>query len=284
MQEILKHIKKAVLAISNEMKFPDTGYQNSQNATGDTQLGFDIKSDELITRILGQCSEIKALISEEKSDIYELNSGAKYVVAYDPLDGSSLFDVNFAVGSIFGIYENEASAKNLKAAVYSIYSARLELIICEQKSAPKLYRLNQNGEFVLVKELKIGEKGKINACGGTQKEWSPTHANFIKSLFDEGYRLRYSGAMVSDIHQILCKGGGLFSYPATTKAPQGKLRAFFEVLPMAFIVENAGGKTTDGTHDTLFELEFNALHATTPCFFGSACEINKLLSAYKGEK
>ena len=284
MQEILKHIKKAVLAISNEMKFPDTDYQNSQNATGDTQLGFDIKSDELITRILGQCSEIKALISEEKSDIYELNSGAKYVVAYDPLDGSSLFDVNFAVGSIFGIYENEASAQNLKAAVYSIYSARLELIICEQKSAPKLYRLNQNGEFVLVKELKIGEKGKINACGGTQKEWSLTHANFIKSLFDEGYRLRYSGAMVSDIHQILCKGGGLFSYPATTKAPQGKLRAFFEVLPMAFIVENAGGKTTDGTHDTLFELKFNALHATTPCFFGSAYEINKLLSAYKGEK
>ena len=129
MQEILKHIKKAVLAISNEMKFPDTGYHNSQNATGDTQLGFDIKSDELITRILGQCGEIKALISEEKSDIYELNSGAKYVVAYDPLDGSSLFDVNFAVGSIFGIYENEASARNLKAAVYSIYSARLELII-----------------------------------------------------------------------------------------------------------------------------------------------------------
>ena len=192
--------------------------------------------------------------------------------------------MNFAVGSIFGIYENEASARNLKAAVYSIYSARLELIICEQKSAPKLYRLNQNGEFALVKELKIGEKGKINACGGTQKEWSPTHAKLIKSLFDEGYRLRYSGAMVSDIHQILCKGGGLFSYPATTKAPQGKLRAFFEVLPMAFIVENAGGKTTDGTHDTLFELEFNALHATTPCFFGSAYEINKLLSVYKGEK
>ena len=74
-----------------------------------------------------------------------------------------MFDVNFAVGSIFGIYENEANARNLKAAVYSIYSARLELIICEQKSAPKLYRLNQNGEFVLVKELKIGEKGKINA-------------------------------------------------------------------------------------------------------------------------
>lgn len=284
MQKVFESIKKAVLAISNEMKFPDTSYKDSQNATGDTQLGFDIKSDELITRILGECADIKAIISEEKSEIYALNPQGKFVVAYDPLDGSSLFDVNFAIGSIFGIYEGEASAQNLRAAAYSIYGARLELVICEQNSAPKLYRLHQNGEFVFVKELKIGAKGKINACGGTQKEWSDTHAKFIKSLFDEGYRLRYSGAMVSDIHQILCKGGGLFSYPATKNSPNGKLRAFFEVLPLAFIVENAGGKTTNGTNSTLLELQFNELHATTPCFFGSEYEINKLLSAYKEQK
>lgn len=284
MQKVFESIKKAVLAISNEMKFPDTSYKDSQNATGDTQLGFDIKSDELITRILGECADIKALISEEKSEIYALNPQGRFVVAYDPLDGSSLFDVNFAIGSIFGIYEGEASAQNLRAAAYSIYGARLEIVLCEQNSAPKLYRLDQNGEFVFVKELKIGTKGKINACGGTQKEWSDTHTNFIKSLFDEGYRLRYSGAMVSDIHQILCKGGGLFSYPATKNSPNGKLRAFFEVLPLAFIVENAGGKTTNGTNSTLLELNFSELHATTPCFFGSEYEINKLLSAYKEQK
>lgn len=284
MQELFKSIKKAVLAISNEMKFPDTSYKDSQNATGDTQLGFDIKSDELITQILSKCQDIKALISEEKSQIYELNPQGKYVIAYDPLDGSSLFDVNFAIGSIFGIYEQEAKSKNLKAAVYSIYSARLELVICEENSTPKLYRLDKNGEFTFVKELKMSQKGKINACGGTQKEWSDTHATFIKSLFDEGYRLRYSGAMVSDIHQILCKGGGLFSYPATKDAPKGKLRAFFEVLPLAFIVEKAGGKTSNGTNSSLLELEFNELHATTPCFFGSEYEINKLLKAYKDSK
>lgn len=284
MQAIFESIKKAVLAISNEMKFPDTSYKDSQNATGDTQLGFDIKSDELITRILSECTDIKALISEEKSEIYALNPQGKFVVAYDPLDGSSLFDVNFAIGSIFGIYESEANARNLKAAAYSIYGARLELVLCEQNSAPKLYRLHQNSKFVFVKELQIGAKGKINACGGTQKEWSDTHAKFIKSLFDEGYRLRYSGAMVSDIHQILCKGGGLFSYPATKNSLNGKLRAFFEVLPLAFIVENAGGKTTNGTNSTLLELQFNELHATTPCFFGSEYEINKLLSVYKEQK
>lgn len=284
MQEILQSIKKAVLVISNEMKFPDTSYKNSQNTTGDMQLKFDVKSDEIITQILSECKEIKALISEEKSQIYELNSKGKYIIAYDPLDGSSLFDVNFAVGSIFGIYEQNPKSENLRAGVYSIYSARLELVICEQNAMPKLYRLQQNGEFAFVRELKMSQKGKINACGGTQKEWSDTHANFIKSLFDEGYRLRYSGAMVSDIHQILCKGGGLFSYPATKDSPNGKLRAFFEVLPLAFIVERAGGKTSNGTNSSLLELEFKELHATTPCFFGSEYEINKLLSAYKEGK
>lgn len=279
MQAIFESIKKAVLAISNEMRFPDTSYKESQNATGDTQLGFDIKSDKIITRILSECKDIKALISEEKSEIYELNAQGKYIIAYDPLDGSSLFDVNFAIGSIFGIYEGKASAKTLKAAIYSIYGARLELVIC-QNTTPKLYRL-QNNEFIFIKDLKMSQKGKINACGGTQKEWSDTHAKFIKSLFDEGYRLRYSGAMVSDIHQILCKGGGLFSYPATKNAPNGKLRAFFEVLPLALIVEQAGGKTSDGANSSLLELEFNELHATTPCFFGSAYEIDKLLKAYK---
>lgn len=282
MQNIIEALKKAILAISKELKFPDTSYSQSTNATGDTQLGFDIKSDEIITRILGTCADIKALISEEKPDILELNKDAKFVVAYDPLDGSSLFDVNFAIGSIFAVYENSASAANLKAAIYSIYGSRTELVIAKRdEDAPKLYRLNANSEFTFIRELKMGEKGKILAPGATQKEWSPTHAKLIKSLFDEAYRLRYSGAMVSDLHQILCKGGGLFAYPATSKAPLGKLRAFFEVLPFALIVESAGGATTNGENTSLLECKFDKIHATTPCFFGSKYEISRLLEEYK---
>lgn len=84
-----------------------------------------------------------------------------------------------------------------------MYGARLELVICEDK--PKLYRLDKNNKFVFVKDLQMQEKGKINATGGTQKFWEEKHAKFIKKLFDEGYRLRYSGAMVSDINQICSK-------------------------------------------------------------------------------
>ncbi|HEB7569886.1 class 1 fructose-bisphosphatase [Campylobacter coli] len=278
MQELISYIQKAVIEISNALKFPDTSYSQNQNSTGDTQLKFDVLSDEIITNTLSQCPSIKAIISEEKDEILNINKNAKFVVAYDPLDGSSLMDVNFAIGSIFAIYEEKASAKNLKAALYSMYGARLELVICEDK--PKLYRLDKNDKFAFVKELQMQEKGKINATGGTQKFWEEKHAKFIKKLFDEGYRLRYSGAMVSDINQILLKGGGLFSYPATSDAPKGKLRAFFEVFPLAFIIEKAGGKTTNGKNHSLLELDFDEIHATTPCFFGSKYEISELLKAY----
>ena len=278
MKELLKSIKKAVFEISNELKNPDTSYSSTQNATGDKQLKLDLRADLIISEILSKCFSVKALISEEKEELLKLNEDAKFIVAYDPLDGSSLLDVNFSVGSIFAIYEGEARAKNLKAAIYSIYGPRLELVIAEQKV--ELFRY-QDEDFAFVKELKMSEKGKINASGGTQKEWSKTHADFIKSLFDEGYRLRYSGAMVSDIHQILCKGGGIFSYPATKNSLNGKLRAFFEVFPLAFIIQKAGGFSTDGFNESLLDLHFDDLHATTPCFFGSSYEIEKLKQAYK---
>lgn len=274
MKDIITHIKKAVLAISKELKFPDTSYSKEHNQSGDTQLKLDIKSDILITEILRQCPKIKTLISEEKESALNLNKEAPFIVAYDPLDGSSLVDVNFAVGSMFGVYEKEAKASNLKAAIYSIYGPRLELVVCTDE-APKLYRLNEKEEFEYIKDLNLEQKGKINATGGTQKNWSKEHKAFIQSLFDEGYRLRYSGAMVSDLHQILCKGGGLFSYPATSDAPKGKLRLLFEVFPFAFIFQKAGGLASDGKK-ALLELECESLHATSPCFFGSKYEIEKL--------
>ena len=107
--------------------------------------------------------------------------------------------------------------------------------------------------------------------------------DFIDSLFASGYRLRYSGGMVPDLHQILIKGGGLFSYPATQDAPNGKLRKLFEVFPMSFIYEQAGGEAIDGARRIL-DLACDSLHQSTPCFLGSKEEINALKQAYKGER
>lgn len=274
MKKIFKRFKKIAISISDALKYADFGYLASTNATGDTQLKLDVLSDEIITKKLSKLKCIKALVSEEKQSALEINNSAKYIIAYDPLDGSSLVDVNFAVGSIFGIYENELKAQNLVASAYIVYGPRTELVICKNKAL--LFRLNKKGKFNFVRELKLNEKGKLNATGGTQKSWEQKHAMLIKSLFDEGYRLRYSGAMVSDLHQILLKGGGLFSYPSSADAPNGKLRLAFEILPFAWIFEHANGATSNGVNDSLLNVNLNNLHQTSPCYFGSKYEINKV--------
>lgn len=275
MKGIIRAIQRAAIRIGEELKYADLGYLESENSTGDTQLKLDVKSDQIITEELGRLIQVSALISEEKPDALKISSNGEYIVAYDPLDGSSLVDVNFAVGSIFGIYKKELRPENLLASAYAIYGPRLELVICED--SPKLYRLWKDGEFKFVRDLILKEKGKLNATGGTQKDWSKEHKTFVESLFSEGYRLRYSGAMVSDLHQILLKGGGIFSYPGTDDKPQGKLRAAFEVLPFAYIFERANGATTNGVNSTLFDMKLEKVHQTTPCYFGSKYEINKLL-------
>lgn len=274
---VINSIKKAVISVQKLVCNPDTSYAKTQNESGDTQLKLDIASDKIIEEILGQNKFIQALVSEEKEGILSLDKNQDLIVAYDPLDGSSLLDVNFSVGSIFGIYNKVLEYDNLIASVYAIYGPRLELVICTKEAL--LYRF-EGGEFCFVRRIFLANSGKINASGGTQKYWPKAHAKLIKELFDEGYRLRYSGAMVSDLHQVLLKGGGLFSYPATKDAPKGKLRALFEVFPFAYIFNNCGGLASDGKN-MLSSFHPSHLHDTTPCYFGSKYEVQKAIDLLK---
>jgi fructose-1,6-bisphosphatase I len=278
MTEIVKAIEKIAKEIYEAIKTKDTGKVGSSNASGDIQVKLDVISDEIVERELLKVKSVKEIISEEKEDPISKEDG-KYLVAYDPLDGSSLIDVDLSVGSIFGIYENSYSGKNIKAAVYVVYGPRVEMVVA--RDVVELFRLNEKrGEFEFVKELKLKEKGKILGPGGTQKNWYPFHKEMIDSFFAEGYRLRYSGGMVPDLHQILLKEGGLFAYPGTTDKPKGKLRKLFEVFPFAYVYKKAGGEAVDGFVD-LLSLECEHYHDTTPCFFGSKEEIIKVLRTYK---
>lgn len=277
MTEIFDAIKKSAIDIKNLIETGDTSKSTNENSTGDTQLKLDIASDEIIEAIFKDVSCIKAIVSEEQEEIISLNENGKYLIAYDPLDGSSLVDVNLSVGSIFGIYENDFTGNNLVAAAYVVYGPRVELVIATDDV--KMYRL-MNNEFKFMQELKLNEKGKLNAPGSTQNCWAPFHKKMIDEIFEDGYRLRYSGGMVPDLHQILLKGGGLFSYPGTTDRPKGKLRQLFEVFPFAYIYEKANGQAIDGFKRAL-EVETTHIHDTTPCFFGSNEEIKKVLKVYK---
>ena len=276
MQEIIKAIEQASIKIKHLIETGDTGKSQSENSTGDTQLKLDIPSDEIIEEIFSKLSSVKALVSEEQDSIKNINATGEYLIAYDPLDGSSLVDVNLSVGSIYGIYKNEFNAKNIIASVYVVFGPRVEMVITTNDV--KMYRL-LNGEFKFIQNIKLNEKGKLNAPGSTQNCWAPFHKKLIDDIFNDGYRLRYSGGMVPDLHQILLKGGGLFSYPGTTDRPKGKLRQLFEVFPFALAFEKAGGGAIDGQKRVL-EVATTHIHDTTACFFGSNVEINRVLEVY----
>jgi len=281
MTEIIESIKKIAIEISEAIKTKDTGKVETQNASGDIQVKLDVISDAIVEKHLLATSSVKEIISEEKEEPVTKENG-RYLVAYDPLDGSSLIDVDLSVGSIFGVYENDYNGKNIVAAVYVVYGPRVEMVVA--RDVVELFRLNEkNKEFEFIKELKLDKKGKILGPGGTQKHWYPYHKEMIDNLFKEGYRLRYSGGMVPDLHQILLKGGGLFAYPGTTDKPKGKLRKLFEVFPFAYVYQKAGGFGIDGEND-LLSLGYDGYHDTTPCFFGSEYEINKVKETYKGKK
>ncbi len=276
MDDIFNAIQKTAKRIKTAIDVKDIGYSQQENSSGETQLQLDIQCDMIIEEEFSQVASIHTIASEEKEHEMMLNKDGKYFIAYDPLDGSSLVDVNLSVGSIFGIYEGAFGAKNMVAACYVVFGPRVEMVFAHNKT--KMYLL-QDAEFEFVKEIRLNEKGKLNAPGGTQQNWQSYHKEMVDSFFAEGYRLRYSGGMVPDLHQILLKGGGVFSYPGTSDKPDGKLRKLFEVFPFAFIYKTAGGEAIDGKID-LLELDYEHIHDTSPCFFGSKYEIERVKKVY----
>ncbi|NKQ40930.1 MAG: class 1 fructose-bisphosphatase [Sulfurovum sp.] len=279
MQQIFEMIKTIAIEIGDLIINQEMGYTDDTNTTGDQQLKLDIACDLLIEKRLKETEIVKAIISEEKEGVIPCNQDGEFTVCYDPLDGSSIVDANLAVGSIFGIYKGEPKGESLVASAYIVFGPRIELVTIIRGEKPYRYRL-VGSSWQQLGAMSIKDKGKLNASGGTQKYWYPKHKKFIYSLFDEGYRLRYSGGMVPDLHQILVKEGGLFSYPGTEDSSKGKLRMLFEVFPYALVFEAAGGYAIDENGKRLLELVPEHPHDKTPCFFGSNYEINRLKEAY----
>lgn len=277
MNKIIEAIKKSTIQIQQTIKKGDTGKSEQQNSTGDTQLKLDIQSDIIIENNFKELSCVKQIVSEEQDNIVNINETGEYLIAYDPLDGSSLVDVNLSVGSIYGIYKNDFTGNNIVASIYVVFGPRVEMVICDGESV-KLYRMN-NEEFIYINNVTMNEKGNINSPGSTQQCWYPHHKEMINNMFNKGYELTYSGGMVPDLHHILLRGGGLFSYPGASDKPQGKLRQLFEVFPFAHVFETAGGYAIDGQKRVL-DIKTSHIHDTSPCFFGSRYEIEMVKNCY----
>jgi fructose-1,6-bisphosphatase I len=247
-----------------------------KNIYGEEQLSLDRSSDEILKNQLQFSGFVLEYASEEQYDIIKIGSGSeKYIVTADPLDGSSLVDANLAIGTIIGIHKEsifDTGKKTMVAALYITYGPLITMVYSAGKGAHE-FVLNREGEYVLAQEdIRLKEKGSILSPGGLRCEWMPEHLAFIETLEKDGYKLRYSGGFVPDINQVLIKKGGLFTYPALQKSPRGKLRLLFELQPMAFIMEQAGGRATDGRKDIL-AIKVEKLDQCSPIYIGSSAEV-----------
>ena len=269
------------------------GALDSQNVQGEIQQKLDVFANEIIVKAMDHTGRLAAMASEEEPDIIpipdEFKCG-KYVLLFDPLDGSSNIDVNVPVGTIFSVLKKitRGSRGNLEdmlqpgrrqvAAGYVIYGSSTMMVYTTGQGVHGFTLDPSIGEFLLSHpNIQIPSRGRyLSVNNGYEQSWD----NKVTALMRRYRGLdgvqkpmseRYVGSLVADFHRNLL-GGGLFAYPANTQSPRGKLRLLYEANPLAFCVEAAGGAATDGKNDIL-NIMPDELHQRTPLFIGSKDDV-----------
>lgn len=272
-------LSELILFFSEQAKIIKSGFLKSQNKTGtkniygEEQMALDKWVDELLINGLRKTRLVRYIATEEQPGMIEVdNPKNDFGVVIDPLDGSSLIDVNLAVGTIIGIYPGHVLEPGMTmiAAMYILYGPLTTLTLTAGNGVDD-FVMDDNGVFNLTaRNIKIPD-AKIYAPGALRKDYLPTHAKFIETLETEGYKLRFSGSFVADMHQILHKGG-VFTYPGFKGKEKGKLRLLFEANPIGKIITDAGGAISNGKTDIL-SIKPDAIDNITPIYAGGKKEI-----------
>ncbi|MDD4127577.1 MAG: fructose-1,6-bisphosphatase [Methanomicrobium sp.] len=268
LKELIELISMQAVPI-REAFINNQSYAGTENSSGEEQAALDVWSDEHITRILLDSGLVSEIASEEKTGIVKNpDAKANYAIVMDPLDGSSLIQVNLCVGTIIGIYDNGnvlSAGCDMKAAMYMLYGPMTVLTISIGDGV-YIFAL-KDGKYVLMQGPVRMPEGNLYGSGGLKKDWTIEHEEFISGIEKNGGKLRYSGSFVADFHQIL-KYGGIYCYPATKNNQEGKLRLVFEANPIGFIANQAGGAVSDGKCNLLKILPKKP-HHKTPIYVGS---------------
>ena len=266
------------------------GFTGENNKSGDQVKKLDIYAHEMLIKAMDHGGHFCVMASEEEEDIIHLPPNkkiGKYVLLFDPLDGSSNIDANISIGTIFSIYKRVSEGTGpgtredclqpgykQEVAGYVVYGSSTILVYTTGHGVHGFTLDPAFGEFLLSHEnIQIPKKGRIYSLNeGNYFSWPQGLKNYIKHLqanqFDgKPYQARYVGSMVADIHRTLLYGG-IFIYPGDKRNKKGKLRLMYECNPMSFIVEAAGGRSTDGTKRIL-EVQPESLHERTPIYIGS---------------
>ena len=244
------------------------GKADTKNVFGETQLVADKWADKFIIGEMRATGIVKSMTSEEQEYVVQLNAKGVFNITLDPLDGSSNIDSNNLVGTIFGIYEKDlpCQGKNQIAAAYILYGPVMTLVFASANKVSEFLYTEQG--FVLKEEnIKLPDKGILYGIGGLRKDWESGFRQYIEELEAQGYKLRYGGSFVGDFNQIL-HYGGIFAYPALDSKPEGKLRLLAEANPMAYIIEQAGGASTNGAQSIL-DVEPDSINQRIPTYVGN---------------
>ena len=280
-------LKATVLKIAEVSKTISKGFVSRQgvsdtsNVYGETQLAMDVWADELLISELGGKGIVRTITTEEQPEILSFKSASDIGLTIDPLDGSSLIGINLTVGTIVGIHRGDVlkPGREMIGAMYILYGPLTVLVYTLGKGVHE-FVLNTQGDYVIQQENLTIPEGKIYSPGALRIEWLPYHLKWVEQLESEGYKLRYSGSFVADVHQVL-HNGGVFTYPAYKGRDKGKLRLLFECVPMGYIVTQAGGAVSDGARDIL-TIRPVSNQDRTPVYIGGKREIQLIEKLKEG--
>ena len=298
LSRLLSSIKIASKVVNREVNKAGIadilGKAGNENVQGEEQMKLDVFANDIFINALSQREIVCGIASEENENFITIKGGENshlnnYVVLIDPLDGSSNVDVNVSVGTIFSIYRRVTpkgtpvsledflqKGENQVAAGYIIYGSSTMLVYSTGNGVHGFTLDPSIGTYFLsYPNMKYPENGKIYSTNeGNSQKFLQGVRDYISFCQKEGYTARYIGSLVADFHRNMIKGG-IYMYPKTSSASNGKLRLLYECNPIAFLTEQAGGKAIDG-HQRILEIQPTALHQRTPIFCGSKNLVEKL--------
>jgi len=296
LSKIFRDIKLAAKIVNRDVRKAGLvdilGEHGSTNIQGEEVKKLDVIANEEFMSSLKQSGDICAILSEESEEIIHVkNSRGKYIIAIDPLDGSSNIDANVTIGTIFSIFKRKSpvgdavtkedclqKGENQIAAGYILYGSSTMLVYTTGSGVNGFTLDISIGDFCLSHpQIKSPKHGKICSVNiGNYKDFSSGIKHYIDYCNEKGITGRYIGSFVADFHRNLIKGG-VYMYPGTLKQPEGKLRLMYECNPMAFLIEQAGGKATTGDI-RIMEVNPKELHQRVPIIIGSSNMVDNAMS------
>ncbi len=287
MMDAVDEIFEAVAAAAPEIRGGLAGRRrkaDEENPSGETQLAADVWADDLLEERLTAIEGVGEFASEERESVVDCGTGLS--VAIDPLDGSSNVESNNSMGTIVGVYDASlpASGRDLVAAGYVLYGPLTTMMVARDGEVTEYVvesgetgsaseRRGPGDRRAVEEDLALPDDPVVYGFGGRVPNWTDAFTEYAREIEDE-LKLRYGGAMIGDVNQVMTYGG-VFAYPGLASRPEGKLRLQFEANPMAYVVESAGGRSSDGER-SLLDVEPTDLHQRVPVHLGNEALIDRL--------